>query len=92
MKKRVIINVYGRVQGVFFRDSTRRKAKKLGVFGCVKNLNDGSVKVVAEGEEDKLMELIEWCKKGPLFAKVSRIDLAWEESKDEFNNFQITYV
>lgn len=92
MKKRVHLNIYGRVQGVLFRDSTRRKAKKEGVFGYAKNLSDGSVEVIAEGEEEKLINLIEYCKRGPLLAKVSQVEVEWEENRDQFSNFKIEYV
>ncbi len=86
------MNIHGRVQGVFFRDSTKRRAKKEGVFGYVRNLDNGSVEVVAEGEEENLEELMEWCKKGPFLAKVSKVEAEWEDYKGEFNSFKIEYA
>ena len=72
----------GRVQGVFFRASTREKAKALGLTGYVKNQPDGSVLINAEGEQDQLKELLDWCLKGgPSGAKVTDIQTAEEELK-----------
>lgn len=67
------ISVYGRVQGVYYRASCKNKAIALGLQGFAKNLKDGSVLVHAEGKEDALLELLEWCGKGPDFAKVKEI-------------------
>ncbi|MBU1255530.1 acylphosphatase [Patescibacteria group bacterium] len=91
MKKQVILKIYGRVQMVMFRDSTRQKAKKLGLVGWVINKPDGTVKVVAEGEEKDLKQLIDWCYNGPMLAKVIKVDIEWKESTDQFNKFNIKY-
>ncbi len=91
MKERVILIIHGRVQGVFFRDSTRRRAKKLGLIGWVSNQEDGTVKVVAEGEQEDLEKLIKWCYNGPIIAKVDKIDIQWQEATGRFNNFEIKY-
>ena len=91
MKKRVVLIIYGRVQGVFFRDSTRRKARKLNLVGYVINQDDGTVKVVAEGEEENLKELVNWCYNGPILAKVEKVDLKWEKPTGEFEEFEIRY-
>ncbi len=69
--------VHGRVQGVFFRDSTRKVAQGLGLAGWVKNRSDGSVEIHAEGDREKLEKLIEWCRHGPDMASVSNLDLNW---------------
>jgi len=90
-KVRAHIFISGRVQGVFFRENTRQKAKELGVFGWVKNLPDGRVEAVFEGEKEKVEKMIEWSKKGPLIAKVNGIDIEWQEYKGEFENFEIKY-
>jgi len=90
-KVRVHIVVSGRVQGVFFRAETAEKARELGVTGWVKNLSEGRVEAVFEGERDKVRELVEWAKKGPSGAIVNHIDLAREEYKGEFTNFEIKY-
>ena len=86
--KRVMIIVHGKVQGVFFRVSTVKKALSLSVTGLVINQSDGSVKIIAEGEEEKLTELIEWCKSGPPMARVAGINCTWELYKNEFNTFE----
>jgi len=90
MKKRVRIRVKGRVHGVFFRSNTEKKAKKLGITGWVKNTKDG-VEVVAEGEDAALKELVAFCHKGPLFAKVVSVDIKDEKSTGEFSDFSIKY-
>jgi acylphosphatase len=64
MRKRVGLKIYGKVQGVFFRDSSQRKAKELDLSGWIKNEPDGTVRITAEGEEKDLKELIEWCRAG----------------------------
>ena len=69
--------VHGHVQGVFYRANTQKVAQGLGLTGWVKNCNDGSVEIHAEGDKDNLEELIEWCRHGPALAKVSKIDLNW---------------
>jgi acylphosphatase len=91
MIKRVEIQVLGRVQGVFFRSQTAKKAKELNLTGWVKNEEDSSVKIVAEGEEENLKNLIEWTKEGPLLARVDKIEVEWEEGKGEFEKFEIKY-
>ena len=68
------ITVSGRVQGVGFRASCAREAKTLGVVGSVLNLPDGSVAVVAEGEESAVNALITWCHSGPAFANVQGLE------------------
>jgi len=88
---RAHIFVSGRVQGVFFRENTLKKAQKIGVFGWVKNLPDNRLEAVFEGEEKKLKKIIKWMKKGSLFAKVDNIDIQWQTYKKEFKNFEIKY-
>lgn len=88
---RVHLIIEGRVQGVWFRDSTRREAVSLGVFGCVRNLPDWSVEVLAEGPEDQVETLVAWCRQGPPNAKVTRIHETREEWKGEYNSFEIVF-
>jgi len=90
-KVRAHLYISGRVQGVFFRDHTRRKALSLGVNGFVKNLWDGRVEVVIEGEEEAVEELINWCHKGPPLAKVEKVEVAYEPYVGEFDGFKISY-
>jgi acylphosphatase len=89
MQKQIILKIYGKVQGVFFRDSSQRKAKELNLFGWVKNESDGTVQILAEGEEKDLKELIEWCKNGPNHAKVDKVDIEWLNFANQFNDFLI---
>ena len=90
-KVRAQIFVSGKVQGIFFRDNTRKRAEELGVYGWVRNLPDGRVEAVFEGEKEKVEEMIEWAKKGPEFAKVNGIEVEWQEYKGEFKNFEIRH-
>lgn len=91
MKVRVHVFINGRVQGVFFRSSTRREAKRRGVNGWVRNLRDGRVEAIFEGEKGSVDSLIEFCKEGPPSAKVNDLDVTWEDYKGEFNHFRIRY-
>jgi acylphosphatase len=83
--------VRGRVQGVFFRANTESKARKLGLKGYVMNTADGNVEIVAEGAKEKLKEMLEWCKKGPMFSHVEKVDVSWEPATGEFGGFAIKY-
>ena len=81
--------IRGKVQGVFFRGSTREKAMILGVMGEVKNLPDGSVWLVAEGDENAVNELIAWCYRGPLRAEVEDV-IVTEGVVVGYRDFQVT--
>jgi len=87
--KRVQLIVRGRVTGVFFRAAAQREAKRLGVTGWVKNRNDGSVELLAEGEEDAIKEIIGWAHHGPSAARVEHVDVRWRGYTGEFFDFQI---
>ncbi|MEM2147368.1 MAG: acylphosphatase [Candidatus Bathyarchaeia archaeon] len=91
MNVRAHVFVNGRVQGVFFRYETRREARKHGVKGWVRNLPDGRVEAVFEGEEETVKKLIEFCKSGPPGAKVVKVDVKWEDYAGEFKDFEIRY-
>jgi acylphosphatase len=73
--------VHGCVQGVFYRAKTQKVAEGLGLTGWVKNCSDGSVEIHAEGNKEKLEELVAWCRRGPAMASVSNIDLNWTEAE-----------
>lgn len=88
---RVRLVIEGRVQGVWFRDSTRREAEALGVYGWVRNRRDGTVEVLAEGPEDRVRKLVAWCHQGPPSARVTRVHESPEQWTGEFNSFQILF-
>lgn len=87
--KRVELVVRGRVQGVFFRAATQREARRLGLTGWVKNRTDGSVELVAEGEEDSIRELTGWANHGPSAARVDSVDVRWRGYTGEYYEFAI---
>lgn len=91
MKVRAHIFVSGRVQGVFFRSETKREAKKHNVTGWVRNLPDGRVEAVFEGEEENVKQLINFCRHGPPGAKVTGVEVKWESYTGEFKDFEIRY-
>ena len=88
---RVRLIIQGRVQGVWFRDSTRREAMHLGVTGWVKNRRDGGVELVAEGPEEKVRQLVVWCHQGPSHARVTDVHQTREEWQGEFDSFHIAF-
>jgi len=81
--------VSGRVQGVFFRFNTRQTASRLGVTGWVRNLKDGRVEVVAEGEVKAINDFIGFLKNGPPEARVDSLNVVEEEYKGEFTFFNV---
>lgn len=89
MKCRAHVFVTGRVQGVFFRSETARLAQRLGLTGWVRNLDDGRVEAVFEGEKDAVDKAIEFCKHGPAGAHVEDSDVKLEGWKGEFQGFII---
>ncbi len=89
VRARVIIE--GRVQGVFFRHHTQEMALKLGVMGWVKNRRDGSVEAVFEGDQERVDQIIEWCRHGPPEARVKKVYSTWENYTGEFDDFSVTY-
>ena len=86
---RVEVIVRGRVQGVYFRASAVNEAQTLGLSGWVMNCADGSVQAVAEGPREKLDRLIAWCHEGPRGARVTSVDVQWQEPENSFHGFQI---
>jgi acylphosphatase len=82
--------IRGRVQGVFFREETRRAARGYGVSGWVRNLPDGTVEAVFEGTREQVEQVLEWCRKGPPFARVDKVDVKWKSAAGKFSDFNIT--
>jgi acylphosphatase len=91
MKTRAHVLVSGRVQGVLFRSATKHEADSHDVKGYVRNLPDGRVEAVFEGEEEAVKALVEFCKRGPPGARVTGFDLTWEDFTGELNGFRIKY-
>ncbi len=86
--RHIDIQIFGKVQGVYFRDSTKAVADQLGVTGYIKNMPDGSVYAEAEGSQFILDQFIEWCNEGPERAVVERVEMTESEFKN-FNNFVV---
>jgi acylphosphatase len=85
---RAHLYVTGYVQGVFFRHSMARLARSSGVTGWVRNLEDGRVEAVIEGEDEAVGRLVEWSQSGPPHATVERVELEWEAVSQDFSGFQ----
>lgn len=83
------IRVLGKVQGVFYRANTRKKAYDLGITGYVRNEADGSVYIEAEGSLDKLNEFVSWCRTGPDRAKVDEVQVKSSGELKNFTRFEI---
>lgn len=89
--QRVRIFVKGKVQGVFFRQALKVKAKQNNVFGWVKNLADGRVEALLEGNEENVNYLVEWCHGGPANARVEDVEIINEKILNEFSEFDVKY-
>ncbi|MGD8804492.1 MAG: acylphosphatase [Chloroflexota bacterium] len=90
--KRLTARISGRVQGVSFRYYTRREATRLGVRGWVRNEADGSVRVLAEGSQDSLGELLEFLERGSPSARVRHVEVDWSAATGEFDTFEVRFV
>ncbi|MFH0820264.1 MAG: acylphosphatase [Candidatus Peregrinibacteria bacterium] len=88
---RVHLTIHGLVQGVFFRAETKKQAQELGVTGFVANNSDGTVSVVAEGPENLIQQLTDWCNSGPSRAQVQKVDAETHTYTGEFEGFEIRY-
>ena len=91
MKTRVHVVVSGRVQGVFYRASAAEKADDLGLTGWVRNTREGDVEAVFEGDEAAVREMLAWCQRGPVLAKVTSVKAIPEQFTGEFTMFTIRY-
>lgn len=90
-KQRIRIFVTGRVQGVFFRQMLKVKAKQNDVYGWVKNLKDGRVEAILEGNTENVSRLVEWAYSGPANAIVEDVEIQNEKFTGEFSRFEVTY-
>jgi acylphosphatase len=91
MNKRLECVVSGRVQMVMYRDFVKRNARYLGLSGAVQNSSDGTVYVLAEGPEEKLLKLLELIHKGSILARVDEVKEKWREPSNMFKGFEIVY-
>jgi len=91
MKVRAHVLVSGRVQGVFFRSETEDEANRRNVAGWVRNTSDGKVEAVFEGEKEDVEKLIDFCRRGPRGARVTKVDIQWGDYTGEFKDFKIRY-
>lgn len=89
MKKNLHLLISGRVQGVCFRYNARERAEILGLTGYARNLSDGRVEIVAEGDEMKLKSFLAWTRHGPPGAYVAEVEVGWEPIKNSFPSFAI---
>lgn len=89
--KELFCVVRGRVQLVMYRDFVTRNARKLGLVGYAKNLQDGTVEVLAQGPQDKLELLLARLRKGSLLSRVDAVDAAWREPTGEYRDFRIVW-
>ncbi len=90
-KARLEATVHGLVQGVSFRQNTLTAARRLGLVGWVANQSDGSVRIVAEGDEPALRQLLAFLHNGPRFAQVERVDSQWTAADGAFTEFRIRF-
>jgi acylphosphatase len=86
---RLSLRIRGRVQGVGYRAATRKQARALGLRGWVRNEQDGSVTVVAEGPREQLVALRRFCDEGPPFARVDQVEAIWDDATGEFPGFDL---
>ena len=89
--KTVFIKVYGKVQGVFFRQTAIAKAKELNLTGYALNARDGTVEIMAQGTPENIEALIAWCHRGPERARVDKVDVQVVEEKISFRRFELRY-
>lgn len=89
LQKRVHIIVTGRVQGVSYRAAAQKTAINLGILGWVRNKADGSVEILAEGPAEQLQQFQAWCARGPLWARVDRLEVSEQPCAESFTDFEI---
>jgi acylphosphatase len=88
-KERLHVLIEGRVQGVFFRASTRDEARARGLAGWVRNLPDGRVEALFEGDRRIVENLLAWCRKGPPYAYVARVEVEWQAYVGDLTDFRV---
>jgi acylphosphatase len=91
MKTQILVLISGRVQGVWYRASTKQKAEELGLTGWVKNTADGNVEAMFEGDEATVHKMITWCRVGPPLAQVADVKIIQKRVGGEFTGFAVLY-
>ena len=89
MQKHLNIKISGLVQGVLFRHSARREAEKLNIKGFARNEDDGTVYIEAEGEKENLKKFLDWCRNGPIFSRVEKVDFKFSSEIKNFTDFVV---
>ena len=88
-RRRASLKIRGKVQGVFYRESARAEAQRLGLTGWVRNISDGSVEAVVEGAPEAIDAFVAWCHRGPPQARVTGVERADEAARGEFSTFTV---
>jgi acylphosphatase len=88
-RRRAVLRIQGRVQGVSFRESARAEALRLGLTGWVRNLSDGSVEALAEGPPEALEAFVTWCHRGPSLARVTDVARTEAPAQGQFTTFLV---
>lgn len=88
---RVRVLIEGRVQGVFFRAHTRDEARLRGLKGWVRNLPDGRVEALFEGDKEAVNAMLAWCRQGPRYAYVDNVEIDWQPYRGDLTDFRIAY-
>jgi acylphosphatase len=88
-RRRASLRIRGKVQGVFYRESARTEALRLGLTGQVRNLSDGSVEAIVEGAPESIEAFVTWCHRGPVQARVTDVERADEQARGEFSTFTV---
>ena len=88
-ERRVRLRIRGRVQGVFYRDSTQREAQRMELRGWVRNRSDGSVEAIAQGPPERVAALIDWCHEGPPLARVVEVGVTEESGDADEPEFEV---
>ena len=87
--QRAHVYVSGSVQGVFFRESARKKAKEFGLAGWIENLPDGRVEAIFEGSPEDVRRMTEWCEQGPTYATVEDVAVQLEDARGDLRGFEV---
>ncbi len=88
--KQVHLFISGYVQGIGYRQFVKSNAQRLGLTGWVRNLSDGRVEAIVQGDKEKIEELITLCKTGPMLSEIKDVEVKWEEAAEEFSSFDQT--